>query len=147
MSIPPALSRQDRRRSPSRSDAWCLGPLIPIWRAIESSKEYWMPAPRTLMTGIAMGESPRWHDDRLWFCDWVAQEIIALDPVSDPAGRSEVMLRHVGAMPFCIDWLPDGRLVIVSGRDGLLLRREADGSLATQADLSEHGRSPWSELG
>ena len=26
-----------------------------------------------LMSGIALGESPRWHDGRLWFCDWVAQ--------------------------------------------------------------------------
>ena len=32
------------------------------------------------MTGIGLGESPRWHDGRLWFADWVAQELIALDP-------------------------------------------------------------------
>ncbi len=25
---------------------------------------------KTLMTGLAMGESPRWHDGRLWFSDW-----------------------------------------------------------------------------
>jgi sugar lactone lactonase YvrE len=31
---------------------------------------------KTLLTGLAMGESPRWHDDRLWFSDWGAQEII-----------------------------------------------------------------------
>jgi sugar lactone lactonase YvrE len=29
-----------------------------------------MSEPQTLMTGIAFGESPRWHDDRLWFSDW-----------------------------------------------------------------------------
>jgi sugar lactone lactonase YvrE len=34
---------------------------------------------RTLMTGISFGESPRWHDSRLWFCDWGAEELIALD--------------------------------------------------------------------
>jgi len=28
-----------------------------------------MPEPKTLMTGIAFGESPRWHDGRLWFAD------------------------------------------------------------------------------
>jgi sugar lactone lactonase YvrE len=56
------------------------------------------------------------------------------------------MLRHVGALPFCIDWLPDGRLAIVSGRDGSLLRREADGSLATHADLSKHAPPPWNEI-
>ena len=30
-----------------------------------------------LMTGLAMGESPRWHENRLWFSDWGAQEIPA----------------------------------------------------------------------
>jgi sugar lactone lactonase YvrE len=75
------------------------------------------------MTGIALGESPRWRDGRLWFSDWGAQEVLALDL----EGESEVIVRDVGSMPFCIDWLPDGRLLIVSGREGLLLRREAGG--------------------
>jgi sugar lactone lactonase YvrE len=46
------------------------------------------PAPQAkiLMTGIAMGESPRWHENRLWFSDWGAQEILAVDP----HGKSEV---------------------------------------------------------
>jgi sugar lactone lactonase YvrE len=34
-----------------------------------------------------------------------------------------------------IDWLPDGRLLVVSEPERLLLRREPDGSLATHADL------------
>ena len=38
------------------------------------------PAPRVLLDGIAFGESPRWHDGRLWFCDWAAEELIAVDP-------------------------------------------------------------------
>jgi hypothetical protein len=29
---------------------------------------------RTLLTGLAFRESPRWHDGRLWFSNWVAQE-------------------------------------------------------------------------
>jgi len=97
------------------------------------------------MTGVAFGESPRWHDGRLWFADWAAQEIIAVDP----AGNSEVVLR-VGfpSFPMCFDWLPDGHLLIVSAREGLLLRREPDGSLATHADLTvvaEKGH-PWNEI-
>lgn len=62
-----------------------------------------MTEPRALMTGLALGESPRWHDDRLWFCDWGAQEVIALDL----EGRSEVVV-HMPSFPFCIDWGPDG---------------------------------------
>jgi sugar lactone lactonase YvrE len=100
---------------------------------------------QTLMTGIAFGESPRWHDDRLWLADWGAQEVVALDP----DGASQVMVRvDFPSFPMCIDWLPDGRLLIVSGRDGRLLRREPDGSLVTHADLSplaEKGH-PWNEI-
>jgi sugar lactone lactonase YvrE len=100
---------------------------------------------QTLMTGVAFGESPRWHDGRLWFADWAAQEIIAVDP----AGNSEVVLR-VGfpSFPMCFDWLPDGRLLIVSAREGLLLRREPDGSLATHADLTVVAAKglPWNEI-
>jgi sugar lactone lactonase YvrE len=100
-----------------------------------------MPEPQTLMTGIAFGESPRWHDDRQWFSDWGAQELVAVDL----AGESEVAAR-MPSSPFCIDWMPDGRLLIVSGGDGRLLRREPDGSLLTHADLGRLSRHPWNEI-
>ena len=86
---------------------------------------------QTLMTGILFGEQPRWHEDRLWFSDWGPPEVIAVDP----AGKSEVIL-EAPSFPCCVDWLPDGRLLLVSARDGLLLRREPDGSLVTHADLT-----------
>jgi sugar lactone lactonase YvrE len=35
--------------------------------------------PRVLLEGLAMPESPRWHDDRLWFSNWGADEIVAVD--------------------------------------------------------------------
>src|SRR4029453_18142629 len=89
-----------------------------------------------------MGESPRWHENRLWFSDWGAQEIIAVDH----RGRSEVALRTSFSLPFCIDWLPDGRLLIVSGREGLLLRQEPDGALVPHADLTDLAAPPWNEL-
>jgi sugar lactone lactonase YvrE len=100
-----------------------------------------MSTPRTLMTGLAFGESPRWHDGRLWFSDWGVREIIAVDP----DGTSEVVL-SVPSAPSCIDWLPDGRLLVVSGGDGLLLRREHDGSLVTHADLSRLSAHAWNEI-
>jgi sugar lactone lactonase YvrE len=97
---------------------------------------------KTLLTGLAMGESPRWHDDRLWFCDWGAQEIIAVDV----NGNSEVVVRTQFSLPFCIDWLPDGRLLIVSGRENLLLRQEPDGSLVIHADLCSVSDHVWNEI-
>jgi sugar lactone lactonase YvrE len=92
-----------------------------------------MTQTQTLMTGIAFGESPRWHDNRLWFSDWVAGEIIALDL----AGNSEVILHApFPSIPMCIDFLPDGRLLVISTHERRLLSREPDGTLVTYADFS-----------
>lgn len=96
-----------------------------------------MPELQTRMTGIASGESPRWHDDRLWFSDWGAEEPIAVDV----EGNSEVIVR-VPSFPFSIDWLPDGRLLIVSARDRALLTMEPNGSLATHTDLAASLTAP-----
>lgn len=100
-----------------------------------------MSALRTLMTGLVLGESPRWHDDRLWFSDWGAHEVVAVDL----GGKSEVIVRGPST-PFCIDWLPDGRLLIVSGSERLLVRRESDGSLVPHADLRSLCDRPWNEI-
>jgi len=97
---------------------------------------------QTLLTGLGFGESPRWHQGRLWFSNWGAQEIVAVDL----NGNSQVMVRVPTTIPFCIDWLPDGRLLVVSGREGLLLRREPDGSLATHADLNPLSTQGWNEI-
>jgi len=99
-----------------------------------------MPEVQTLLTGLAFGESPRWHEDRLWFSNWGAQEVVAVDL----EGKSEVIVR-VPSFPFSIDWLPDGRLLLTSGRSGLLLRREPDGELLTHADLTSLSGG-WNEI-
>ena len=96
---------------------------------------------RTVTAGIGLGESPRWHDGRLWLADWGAREVLAVSP----SGESEVVAR-MPSMPFSLDSLPDGRLVIVSARDGQLLRRQADGSLVTHADLGCLSDKPWNDI-
>ena len=93
---------------------------------------------RALLGGRGLVESPRWHGDRLYFSDWSAGEVVAVDL----AGRSEVIAR-VESLPLCTAWLPDGRLVIVSSPDGRLLRREPDGSLVTHANLGQPG---WNDI-
>jgi sugar lactone lactonase YvrE len=93
---------------------------------------------RTLVTGRGLVESPRWHDDRLYFSDWSAGEVVAVDL----AGHSEVIAR-VESLPLCTAWLPDGRLVIVSSPTGRLLRREPDGTLVTHAELGKPG---WNDI-
>jgi SMP-30/Gluconolactonase/LRE-like region len=100
---------------------------------------------QVLLTGLSFGESPRWHEGRLWLADWGAGEVLAVDA----AGQREVMARvDFMAFPMCIDWLPDGRLLIVAARDGKLLRQEPDGSLVTHADLTGLADKglPWNEI-
>jgi sugar lactone lactonase YvrE len=94
------------------------------------------------MTGISFGESPRWHDGRLWFCDWAAEELIALGL----DGASEVIAR-VPSFPFSIDWRPDGLLLINAARQQAVLRLEPDGELVTYAELSgTSNRPPGNEI-
>jgi sugar lactone lactonase YvrE len=101
-----------------------------------------MADPNILLTGLVVGESPRWHEGRLWFANWGAQEIVAVDL----DGKSEVVAHSPTAAGYSIDWLPDGRLLL-TGRE--LLRREPDGPLVTHADLSglsDYGRYGWNEI-
>lgn len=74
-------------------------------------------------TGIQMGESPRWHAGRFWMCDWLAGEVLAFDA----DGNREVVARVEG-LPFSIDWLPDGRLVVTTPN-----------GVALGADLAPYG--------
>jgi len=87
-----------------------------------------------LLTGLVIGESARWHDGRLWCSNWGTQEVLAVDR----DGHREVMARVPTTLPFSIDWLPDGRLLVTSGPEGLLLRQEPSG-LVVHADLSSYG--------
>ena len=49
--------------------------------------------PRVLLDGLAIGESPRWHDGRLWLCNWGVGEIVAvgLDGSSEVVGRGRTL--------------------------------------------------------
>jgi hypothetical protein len=51
---------------------------------------------RALLAGGALVESPRRHGDRLYFSDWSAGEVVAVDL----AGDSEVTAR-VESLPLC----------------------------------------------
>jgi sugar lactone lactonase YvrE len=96
---------------------------------------------RVLMEGIVFGESARWHDGRVWFSDWGAHQVLAVAP----DGTREVVAR-VPSFPMCIDFLPDGRLLVVDSAHQRLLRREPDGTMVTHADLGALATTPWNEI-
>jgi sugar lactone lactonase YvrE len=89
-----------------------------------------MPEPKVLLSGLGIPESPRWHEGRLWFCNWIDRQVVAVDM----DGKAEVMVTRdpdSHPMGYSIDWLPDGRLLTTGDR---VRRHEPDGSLATVAD-------------
>lgn len=121
-----------------------MAPVQPAGRRYAA----YMSETQTLMGGIAFGESPRWHDGRLWFSDWGAQEVIAVDL----QGKSEVIVRvDFESFPMCIGWLPDelpgdGGLLVVAGSEGRVLRLEPGGSLAEYADLTGLSEHRWNDI-
>lgn len=99
----------------------------------------------TLITGLAFGESPRWHEGRLFISDMGANELRA---TTGEDLTSTELIAAIPGMPMGTGWLPapDGRMLIVSSRDGKLLRREHDGALVNHADLAGLSKYPWSDM-
>jgi sugar lactone lactonase YvrE len=89
-----------------------------------------MSEPNVLLSGLGIPESPRWHEGRLWFCNWIERQVVAvgLD------GKAEVVTtRDPDSYPmgYSIDWLPDGRLLVTGDK---LRRQEPDGSMVVHAE-------------
>ena len=88
----------------------------------------------TVLSGMSYLECPRWHDGRIWAADFYTFQV-----VSAAADGTDLRVEaEVPQQPSGIDWLPDGRLLVVSMRDRKLLRREHDGTLVEHADLAPY---------
>jgi sugar lactone lactonase YvrE len=94
---------------------------------------------RLLLDGFGMGESPRWHDGRLFFSSWGSDEIMAVDL----DGTSEVIGPGGGGAGWAVDWLPDGRMLVTGAE---LMRLEPDGTRVRHADLSHISPYGFSEI-
>lgn len=83
---------------------------------------------KLLLDNLAFPEGARFHDGRLWFCHWIAQQIIAVDA----DGKTEAFEVPVGrSMGWSVDWLPDGRMLTTGDK---LRRYEPDGSITVLAE-------------
>lgn len=88
-----------------------------------------LPEPRVLVEGLAMVESARWHDGRLWLAHWGTNEVLAVDL----DGTTEVMAEGRPGLGWSIAWLPGGELLVTGEK---LVRQQSDGSMV---DHSEQG--------
>ena len=78
-----------------------------------------------LKEGIEWGEGARWYGDKLFFSDIYGKKVMSVDL----NGKSEIVA-NVPGMPSGLGFLPDGRLLIVSGMDGTLYVNGSNGLTA-----------------
>lgn len=96
--------------------------------------------PERLIGGLKFGEGPRWRDGRLWYSDFYAHHVRAVDM----EGRAETIV-EVPNQPSGLGWNPAGDLLIVSMLDRRLLR--FDGEKLTEAgDLSGVVSAPCNDM-
>ena len=93
-----------------------------------------------VLDGLCFPEGPRWHDGRLFFSDQHDHRVVAMDP----SGNAETIV-EVANQPSGIGWLPDGRMLVVSMLDRMVLRLE-DGQLVEHADLSVYAPAACNDM-
>ena len=86
---------------------------------------------QVLVSGLAFGEGPRWHEDELWLSDMHAHQVLRVSTTGEVSAVVEVEQAPSG-----LGWLPGGDLLIVSMTDRRLLRWDGD-SLSLHCDLSD----------
>ena len=86
---------------------------------------------KVLLEGLKFPESPRWHDDKLWFVDMEGCKVMTIDL----NGNTEIILQRSHRISG-LGWLPDNRLLIVAMDDNCLLRLDPNGANVI-ADLNK----------
>lgn len=94
-----------------------------------------------ILGGIDFGETPRWHDGRLWFSDFYQQTISSVGE----NGQRRIEVSYDG-QPAGLGWLPDGRLLFVSMLDQRIMRVEGDGTIVEHADLADIAGGPCNDM-
>jgi sugar lactone lactonase YvrE len=83
---------------------------------------------RTVRSGLAFGEGPRWHDGALYLSDMHSHQVLRIDQDDSV----EVIAQHDSPVSG-LGWLPDGSLLVVA-MEGEVLRSGPEG-VSRHADL------------
>jgi sugar lactone lactonase YvrE len=99
-----------------------------------------------LSNALRFAEGPRWHDGKLWFCDYFTRKVMRVDL----NGNVETVLA-LRDMPSAIGWTPQGQLLVVSSMSRRLLALKGDGGggeddLEVVADFSGLISYPCSDM-
>lgn len=90
--------------------------------------------PKLLLDGLRFAESPRWHQNSLWFSDIFANRVMSVDE----SGASEIVVEFTdGTRPSGLGFLPDGRVLVANLTLPTVLRIEHTGEVVVHADLSD----------
>jgi len=85
---------------------------------------------KVLLESLLFPESPRWHNDKLWFSDMDSHKVMTVDL----NGNTETIV-EIPNRPSGLGWLPNDRLLIISMENCSLLRLDPEG-ITQHADLS-----------
>ena len=93
-----------------------------------------------LVSGLAFGEGPRWHEGRLFLSDMHAHQVLAISDNGDTE-----LIATIDQQPSGLGWLPDGDLLVVSMLDRKILRVAGNG-VTVHADLAHLASSHCNDM-
>ncbi|QFU92516.1 SMP-30/gluconolactonase/LRE family protein [Amycolatopsis sp. YIM 10] len=105
--------------------------------------------PQELSRGYTWAECPRWHGGALWFSDMYAHRILRLNAAGEPETMVDLSTRTsvngTEVIPGGFGWLPDGRLIVTSMHERLVLVFDGE-QLTEYADLREAAAGPINDM-
>ncbi|OZC87713.1 lactone hydrolase [Rhodococcus sp. 05-340-1] len=107
---------------------------------------------REIARGFSWPECPRWHDGTFWFSDMYTGTLKTIDSAGQVAVVVDANARSASSqVPIVLGgfgWLPDGRLIVTSMHEKLVLVHDgsAPDALTEYADVAAHAPGPINDM-
>ena len=109
-------------------------------------------SPRKVSSGYSWPECPRWHDGTFWFSDMYTSTLKTIDAEGNVSVVVDATGRRAGTdVPIVLGgfgWLPDGRLIVTSMHEKLVLVHGGNGpdDLQVHADVSAFAQAAINDM-